>query len=131
MPFMLVGKFLFGLLGKKASDGATKALGIGALVALLVLGLGIAKCSYDRSIISAHDAKQVAATAKADRKADAKAADERRTDDTRLSAETQALNQVETAHATDDPRTRRIARQRCLRDQQAARASGGEPPTCR
>lgn len=128
--FVTIGTFLFGLIGKKAAAGPAKALGIGALVAVLVLSLGLAKCAYDRSIIGAHDAKRDAATAKADRKADAKAAEERRTDDARITNETQALENVEAHYANDTPTARRVARQRCIRLQQQARDAGRQPPAC-
>jgi hypothetical protein len=43
-------------------------------VVALVIGLGIAKCSYDRKVVANASAKQEASNAKADRKADAGAA---------------------------------------------------------
>lgn len=58
---------------------------IAALVALAFAGFGIAKCSYDRSIIAKHDA---AANAKAAARNDAAkdaASTERRADDQRIS----------------------------------------------
>ena len=35
--------------------GASKAMTIGGLVLLVVMGLGAAKCSYDRALIKDHD----------------------------------------------------------------------------
>jgi len=120
-----------GVVGLNPLGKAAKIVG-GLFAAFALVGTFLAaKALYDHRVISNHDAKQVAATAKADRKADAKAADERRVDDSRLGAEATALEQVEVSHATDDARTRRIARQQCLRAQQAARASGSQPPACR
>jgi hypothetical protein len=58
-------------------------------VAYLILAIGAAillfggKALYDHSVISKHDTKVEAKTAKADRKADNHAADQRRTDDAR------------------------------------------------
>jgi hypothetical protein len=108
-----------------------RALKVGLIagaVILLVIGVGVAKCAYDRSIIETHDARQSAANATADRKADAGAAVQRRADDSRLAQETQQLGKVQ-ANAQSDV-DRRLARHRCLRQQQAARASGREPPAC-
>lgn len=99
---------------------------VGALLLLGVLWGG--KCAYDRSIINAHEAKQEAATAKADRKADTKAAEQRRADDARLTTEADELNRS-TDHAQTDL-DRRLAFQRCLRLQQAARSKHGVVPAC-
>lgn len=65
---------------------------IASAVALIILGLGLAKCSYDRSVIRKHDAKVAAKIAPVVRKADAKAAEariseERKIDDHRADEE--------------------------------------------
>lgn len=102
---------------------------IAALVALLVTGLGVAKCAYDRSIIKAHDAARDAATAKADRKADTKAAEERRSDDARSTDEAAQIKE-----AVDEARSKgrdpRAAYYECVKLQQSARARGKPSPDC-
>lgn len=101
---------------------------IGTLIVLAVALLGLGKCAYDRSVIKSHEARQDAANAKADRKADAKAAEQRRTDDSRLTQE-----RTELQRSTDNAKTdadRRLAFHRCLRLQQAARAANRKPPSC-
>jgi hypothetical protein len=103
---------------------------IGALVTALVLGLGLAKCAYDKSIISNHDAQQSAANAKADRAADTHAADQRRSDDSRLTNEQEQLEGVRTDAKPQSDLDRRLARQRCIRLQQTARRDGKQPPAC-
>lgn len=100
---------------------------VGALLLLAVLWGG--KCAYDRSIINAHEAKQEAATAKADRKADTKAAEQRRADDARLTTETQEIKEA-INEAGSDPAARRAAYYRCVQLQQAARHSGKQPADC-
>jgi hypothetical protein len=121
--------FLIGLVLKLGVPQRFAKLALVAgLVVLLVVGLGVAKCAYDKSIIDAHDAQQNAVNAKADRRADENAAVERRVDDTRLSNEAQELGKA--GQNVSNDRDRRIARQRCIRLQQSARASGGEPPAC-
>lgn len=114
---------LFGLKGKVA-------LAIGGLVLLLAAGgvLWGLKALYDHNVIAAHDARQEAATTKADRAADANAATERRADDNRLQSEAAELGKV-TNDAQND-RDRRVARQRCIRLQQSARAAGRQSPAC-
>ncbi len=65
---------------------------------------------------------------KADRAADTKAAETRRTDDARLTAEQSELKEVTTN--APDPAAARRAHYRCIRLQQAAREAGREPPSC-
>jgi hypothetical protein len=107
----------------------------GVKIALIILGvilavilLGIAKCSYDRSVVDKASSKQAASNAKADRTADTAAAVTRRADDARLTQESQQLGKAQ-SHAQTDL-DRRLARARCVRAQQAARANGSEPPAC-
>lgn len=108
--------------------GLSKVLVTGGLIAALILALGLAKCAYDRSIISNHDAKVEAAAARADQRADTRAADQRRADDARLTTEAQELGRA-TENAPSDE-ARRLARHRCLRLQQAARRDGKLSPAC-
>lgn len=110
------------------SERAAKFGLIGAAVVALVIGLGVAKCTYDRNLISGHTAKQDASNSKADRKADARAGETRRTDDSRLEQEKRELERAQ-ANAQNDT-DRRIARHRCLGLQQSARAAGRQPPAC-
>lgn len=125
MPAFLIG------LALKAGIPArfAKVAVVAALAVLLVVGLGLAKCAYDRSIIKAHDAERDAATAKADRKADTKAAEERRSDDARLAHETQELKEA-VNEAGNDAGARRRAYYECIRSLQAARARGEPPASC-
>lgn len=115
-------------LGLGVPQRFAKLAGILGAILLLVALLGVGKCAYDRSIIKNHTARQDASNARADRKADTKAAETRRGDDARLAQEQQQLEraQANAQNATD----RRIARHRCLGLQQAARAAGREPPAC-
>ena len=99
-------------------------------VILLILGLGIAKCRYDRALIAAHDAARDLELSEGARAADANAAETRRADDARLSAETYQLNEVVT-HAEPAPLSdARRNYYSCLRVQQAARAAGRPAPAC-
>jgi hypothetical protein len=105
-----------------------KAAVIAAGAVLLMLAIFAAVKIHDHRVISTHEAKQDAANAKADRKADASAAEQRRVDDTRLTNETTELNRS-TEHAQTDL-DRRLGFQRCLRLQQRARAAKLVVPTC-
>lgn len=73
-------------------ERVAKPVLIAALVALALAGLGIAKCSYDRSIIATHDAKAGAKAAAQNDGAKDAAATERRADDRRISEQEKGLN---------------------------------------
>jgi hypothetical protein len=126
--FITAGTFLAGLVGFKPSAGIAKALGIGSAILLLLAVLGVAKCTYDRNLIENHDARQAAETTKADRQADTNAGEQRRVDDNRLNTEQSELGKA--GQNAQDRKARRVARQRCIRMQQDARAAGRQPPAC-
>lgn len=97
---------------------------------LLLLGAIFAAVKlHDRRVIETHDATQTAVNAQADRKADQQAADQRRSDDARLSNETTEVNNAvsEAKRNGGDPRAAYYA---CVKLQQAARASGRVVPSC-
>jgi hypothetical protein len=119
--------FVEGLLGPKFGKFA-KPLIYGVLGLLILLALWGGKCAYDKSVITKHDAKVEAATAKADLKANDHAAEQRRADDARLTQESQQLKEAQNGATTD--LDRRLAFQRCLRLQQGARRDGKQPPSC-
>lgn len=102
-------------------------IGVGAL--LLCLAIFAAVKLHDRRVIDTHEAKQDAANAKADRKADATAAEQRRVDDARLTTETQEVNNAvsEAKRTGADPRAAYYA---CVKLQQAARAANRVVPSC-
>lgn len=106
-----------------------KAAVIATGIVLLLLAVFAAVKIHDHRVIAQHEAKQDAANAKADRKADAKAADQRRADDARLAQETQEANNAVTEARRNgaDPRS---AYYRCVELQQAARAANRVVPTC-
>jgi heme exporter protein D len=102
---------------------------IAAGVVLLGLAILAAVKIHDHRVIAAHAAKQDAANAKADQKADAKAAEQRRTDDARVTTETQEINNAvsEAKRAGTDPRA---AYYKCVSLQQRARAAKLVVPAC-
>lgn len=106
-----------------------KAFGAGVaiigLLALLFIGWQLVK----RNIIATHEAKQGEKVAKADRKADAKAAEQRRVDDRRSLDEAQEVKEAinEAKAAGRDPRA---AYYECVRLQQSARAKHQPSPDC-
>ncbi len=121
--------FLLGLVPSFIPAQFRKAAVFIALALALLAILGVGKCAYDRSIIKAHDAKREAVIAKADRKADAKAAEQRRVDDARITTDTQEIKEIisEARSQGVDPRA---AYYRCIGLQQAARASNQPSPNC-
>jgi uncharacterized protein YfaS (alpha-2-macroglobulin family) len=120
---------LAALLFPKLASGLARALLIGLALAAAIAAFLAARAIHDRNLIAGHDAARAAATAKADRTADAHAAETRRADDNRLGNEATELGKAQANAPTD--LDRRLARARCIRLQQAARAGGGEPPACR
>jgi hypothetical protein len=123
-----MGSLIGWLIAKGVSQRFARPLAFLLLAIAAAAAMGGAKCAYDAAVISRHEAKQEAATAKADRKADGKAAAQRQDDDRRLTQEEQQLEEVQ-KHAPTDL-DRRLAFHRCLRLQQSARAEGREPPAC-
>lgn len=107
---------------------AVKIVSITMLIGLLMIVLGTAKCAYDRSIIKNHDAAINLDAAIKDRAADQASAVQQHKDETRLTQEAGQLEKVQTNAKSDADR--RLAKHRCLRLQQAARANGLEPPAC-
>lgn len=116
------------LIAAGVPERVAKPVLIAVLIALALAGLGIAKCSYDRRVIAAHDAAANLAAEKAGRAADQKAADQRQQDTNRAATEAAQLDKVTTnAKSPDDARR---AYYRCVRLQQAARANGERSPAC-
>lgn len=105
-----------------------KPLIYGVLAILAVAAFFGAKAIYDHGVITKHDAKVEAATAKADLKANDHASEQRRADDSRITQEADQLKKVQTNAKTDHDRS--LARFRCIRLQQSARAANREPPRC-
>jgi uncharacterized protein YfaS (alpha-2-macroglobulin family) len=123
-----MGSVITFLIARGVPAKFARPLAIAALVMALLAAMGGLKCAYDRNLIRDHQAAQAAANARADRKADARAAETRRADDARLTQESTQLEKVQ-ANAPNDT-ARRLARHRCLRLQQAARRDGKQPPAC-
>lgn len=127
--FVSIGLAIAGIFGKTPGTGIAKILGIGAAVFLGIAILGIGKCAYDSRVIGTYQAKQDAANAKADLRANENAAEARRDDDARQQNEATELGKV-TSNASLSDLDRRRARQRCIGLQQSARSTGREPPSC-
>lgn len=101
-----------------------------ALGALLLVGAIFAAVKlHDHRVIAQHEATQDASNAKADRKADNQAADQRVADNARQTNETQEINNVvsEAKRTGADPRA---AYYHCVELQQAARAANRVVPAC-
>ena len=110
------------------SETTAKRIGVAVTLALIALALFGAKIAHDRALIANHDAGRDASASKADRAADTQASEDRREDDARLANETVELGKVGSHAQTEDDR--RIARMRCVRMQQDARAAGRVAPAC-
>lgn len=105
---------------------AIKLIGLG----LIVLAIGIAAAAIKRDIITTHTARQDAATARADRKADAAAGEQRRTDDSRAQTEIEALERIKPDAPFVPVSADEQRRFDCIRLQQQARRERRQPPGC-
>ncbi len=130
MIALIAGFFL----NRGASPKNARAYSWALVIVAAVLLLWGAKALYDHSIIANHDNAIEASAAKADRKADEKAANQRVADDARRAQEqdqlVEAIKNAPKDPAIDDDRERALAFHRCLSLQQRARANGLKPPTC-
>ena len=105
--------------------GAPRWAVIAGMVALAVLGLGVGKCSYDRSVIEKHVTKQENRQLKRERKADTNINEQKQRDQ---SAADQRNKEIDDAtkgipDRTPGDRQRRIACVELLRQ-------GNAPPEC-
>jgi hypothetical protein len=101
-----------------------------ALLAFIALAglLWALLARHDHQVIATHDAKQEVQAVRVDRKADEQASIQRQADTTRINQEQTQLEKVQANAPTD--LDRRLARARCLRAQQAARAINAKSPDC-
>ena len=117
------------LIGWGVPAKLAKPLLYGVGVLLLLLAIFAAVKLHDRRVVAQHQAAQDASNAKADRKADQQAGEQRRADDARQTNETQEINNAvsEAKRTGADPRA---AYYHCVELQQAARAAKRVVPAC-
>lgn len=123
---MLVGRRIF---GKVIGEKAARAIAYIGLALLIVMVLGIAKCSYDASVIEDYTAEQRADQAERERGADKKLNDQKQLDE---AAAAQRKKEIEDA-TRNIPDQKPSARQRaraCVELRREAKASGRPEPTC-
>jgi hypothetical protein len=124
-PLLL--KMVVGWLGPKWSKFAEPLVYLVALALIAAAIVGLVKL-HDHRVIANHGARQDATTAKADRKADSHASAQRQTDDARLTQEADELKKAQANAKSNHDRS--LARARCIRLQQSARAAKRQPPAC-
>ncbi len=124
-----MGNLIAWLVLKGVSPKFARPLAYAALaLTLLAVMLGM-KMAYDRNLIRTHDSKREATIAKADRKADATAAEQRRVDDERANTENQEIKEA-VNEAVSEGRDGRAAYYACIERLQAARRGHLAPPDC-
>jgi hypothetical protein len=120
---------LIGFLAPTVGEKWAKPAAFGLLGLVLLLAMWGGTCAYNHHVIAQHEAKVEAKTAKADRKADNNAADQRRTDDARSTTEATEIKEA-VNEAGNDPAARRAAYYRCVQLQQSARSNRKPSPDC-
>lgn len=125
MPAFLIGLAL--KLGIPARFA--KMAVIAALVVLLIVGLGVAKCAYDRSVIEKHTAGQQAKQAKRERQADANLERQKDADEAASRQRKQEIDDATRNIPDQAPSARQRARA-CLELRRQAEASGRPQPSC-
>lgn len=108
-------------------DRFAKAATIAILMTIVIVGLGIAKCSYDRSIIQADRERAAVKDLKSARKADDKAAIRRAADQSRNAQEEREVRNAIEAQPHGDITPRQRARA-CVILCQQHRATGNRVP---
>lgn len=106
-----------------------KAAGIAAIAILFITLLAIGKCTYDRSVITKHNAGINAEVATKGREGEAAASVERRADDARIQNESQEVNDA-VAPIPDRATSARQRARACVLLRRQAAAAGRPVPTC-
>jgi uncharacterized protein HemX len=102
---------------------------IGTLIVLLVVGLGVAKCAYDRSVIERHTSGQQAKQTKRERTADTNLKRQRDADEAAAAQRQQEIENATRNIPDQAPSARQRARA-CLELRRQAQADGRPLPTC-
>ncbi|WP_414902449.1 hypothetical protein ACMT1E_04265 [Sphingomonas flavalba] len=103
---------------------------IAALVALAIVGLGVAKCRYDAALIARHDAEASTKALTRDAAAKEQAAIERRADDAAVAARTKGLQDAIDAAPDGAPGPATVALG-CERLRRQGAAPADLPSACR
>ncbi len=125
-----MGSLIGWLVLKGIPPKSARLFAFAGLALVLLAAMGTMVCAYNEHIIGNHDAKREATIAKDDRKADTKAAEQRRVDDERAVTEHQEIKEA-VNDAVSEGRDPRAEYYRCLGLQQAARRSNLPPASCR
>lgn len=106
-----------------------KAFGVAVILVGIVVLISVGVMLHDRRVIKNYTNAQGAKTAKADRKADNTAAEQRRVDDKRSIDEAQEVKEA-INEAKAEGRDPRAAYYECVRLQQSARREHKPSPNC-
>lgn len=122
--------FLIGLALKAGIPAKyAKIATIAALITLLVVGLGVAKCAYDHKVIADHEAKVKLEQAKRERTADANLEKQKDADAAAATARKQEIDNATRNIPDQAPSARQRARA-CLELVRQAAAAGKPKPAC-
>jgi uncharacterized protein HemX len=124
MPF-LIGLALKLGIGPRFAKFAV----IASLVTALVVGLGVAKCAYDRSVIKKHEMEAELKQAKRERKADANLQQQIDRDDAAAQERRKEIDDA-TANIPDQKPSARQRARACLQLQREAKERRAPVPAC-
>ncbi len=128
----MIASIVTWMVGKGVSEKLAKLILFGGLAAFLIVGFGVAKCAYDRSVITNFTNEANLEAEERARGADEDAAGERLDDANRLNTEEDELEGLRDEDPDKDTAASDADRAylRCIRLQQRARIDGKPVPAC-
>lgn len=125
MPAFLIGLALKAGIPSRFAKIAVVA----SLIVLLVVGLGVAKCAYDRSVIERHTSEMKAKQAKRERQADANLERQKDVDEAAARQRKEEIDNA-TRNIPDQAPSQRQRARACLELVRQAAAAGEPKPAC-
>jgi uncharacterized protein HemX len=117
--------FASGIVGPKFAKLAV----IGSAIVLLIAGLGLGKCAYDRSVIRQHEQKAALEQAQRERKADTNLQTQKASDDAAAQQRQQEIDNATRNIPDQAPSARQRARV-CVELRREAKQRGKPEPAC-
>lgn len=124
-----MGSIIAWLIAKGVSQKLARPLAYGGLILILLAAFSVAKCSYDRSVIEKHGAREEAKQSKRERKADDNLNQQKRQDEQAAEERKREIDDA-TSNLPDQAPSARQRSRACIELQRQAKAAGRNPPAC-